>query len=124
VTQVVPTWQVNPFLRLFGQPPRETVCECERTNETTLGQSFELISGQRIEAKVQDPDNRLGRLLAAGRSDGEIVTELYLAALSRYPTIQELRAATRHVAGKPDRRRSLEDLLWALLNTKEFLMRR
>lgn len=124
VTQVVPTWQVNPFLRLFGQPPRETVCECERTNETTLGQSFELIGGRRTETKVQDPDNRLGRLLAAGKGDSEIVTELYLAALSRYPTIQELRAADAYVAGKPDRRRALEDLLWAMLNTKEFLMRR
>jgi hypothetical protein len=124
VTQVVPTYQVNPFLRMFGQPPRETVCECERTNETTLGQSFELIGGRRIDAKLRDPDNRIGRLLAKGQSDGEIVTEFYLAALCRYPTIAELRAATGYITGRPDRRRALEDVLWAVLNTKEFLMRR
>jgi hypothetical protein len=124
VTQVVPTWQVNPFLRLFGQPPRETVCECERSNETTLGQSFELISGRSIDTKLRDPNGRVGKLLAAHKANGEIVTELYLAALNRYPTIQELNTAARYVAGKPDRRRALEDILWAALNTKEFLMRR
>jgi Protein of unknown function (DUF1549)/Protein of unknown function (DUF1553) len=124
VTQVVPTWQVNPFLRLFGQPPRETVCECERTNETTLGQSFELISGRRIDTKLRDPDGRVAKLVAAHKANGEIVTEIYLSALNRYPTIQELNTASRYVTGKPDQRRALEDILWATLNTKEFLMRR
>jgi hypothetical protein len=124
VTQVVPTWQVNSFLRMFGQPPRETVCECERSEETTLGQSFELIGGRRIDGKLREPENRIGRLLAAGKTNGEIVTELYLASLNRYPRILELRDAKGYVAGKKDRRRALEDVLWALLNTKEFLMRR
>jgi len=124
VTQVVPTWQVDPFLRLFGQPPRETVCECERTNETTLGQSFELISGRRIDTKLRDPSGRVAKMVADHKANGEIITEIYLAALNRYPTIQELNAASRYVTGKPDRRRALEDVLWATLNTKEFLIRR
>ncbi|MGV3720454.1 MAG: DUF1549 domain-containing protein, partial [Actinomycetota bacterium] len=62
LTQVVPTWEVHPFLRLFGQPPRETVCECERNGEPTLGQSFELISGREIDSRLRAPGNRLARL--------------------------------------------------------------
>jgi hypothetical protein len=124
VTQVVPTWQVNPFLRLFGQPPRETVCECERTNETTLGQSFELVSGRRIDDKLRDSSGTIATMLAAHRANGEIVTEMYLTSLNRSPTIQELNAACRYVTGKTDRRRALEDVLWAMMNTKEFLIRR
>jgi len=124
VVHVVPTWKVNPFLQVFGQPPRETVCECERSDETTLGQSFELIGGEVVDEKLTDPDNAIGRLLAEHRADGEIVVELYLAALSRYPTIGELRAARAHIAEKGDRRGALEDVLWAVLNTTEFMMRR
>jgi hypothetical protein len=124
VMQVIPTWRVDPFLRMFGQPPRETVCECERAEETTLGQSFELIGGRQIDDKLRKTDNRIGRLLEDKKSDGEIIAELYLASVSRYPTIQELRDATSYVADKKDRRRALEDVFWAVLNTKEFLMRR
>jgi len=123
VTQVVPTWQPNSFLRLFGQPPRETVCECERNADATLGQSFELIGGRLIDGKLRAPENRLSRLLASGTPPDAAIEELYLAAFSRPPTRAELAAATAHLAKAKDRRGALEDLTWALLNTREFLLR-
>ena len=115
--------QRHAFLRLFGQPARESVCECERAPEPTLGQSFALIGGEAIESRLRRPGNRIGRLLAAGKQDGEIVRELYLAALSREPSGKESANALAYVGGK-DRRTALEDLLWAILNSKEFLLRR
>jgi hypothetical protein len=114
----------EPFLTVFGQPARESACECERTNETTLGQSFALISGASIDAKLKRPDNRIGRMMEAGRTDAEIVTELYLATVSREPTAAEREKMVAYVTSKPDRRAALEDALWALINSKEFLLRR
>jgi len=121
--QVVPTWQVHPFLRLFGQPPRETACECERNGEPTLGQSFELISGRQIDSRLRAPDNRLARLLASDRAPAEMVTELYLAAYARPPSAAELETAAGYLTKAKDRRAALEDLTWGLINTKEFLLR-
>jgi hypothetical protein len=123
VTQVVPTWRPHPFLRLFGQPPRETVCECERNDDATLGQSFELIGGRLIDSRLREGDNRLTRLLASSKPPEEMVTELYLAAFARYPSGAETKAALAYLEGAKDRRAGLEDLAWGLMNTKEFLLR-
>jgi hypothetical protein len=64
------------------------------------------------------------RLLERKASDADIVKEFYLAALSRYPTPKELRVVTARLARAKDRRKGVEDLLWAVVNTKEFLLRR
>jgi hypothetical protein len=103
---------------------RESVCECERSGETTLGQSFALISGEVMDQKLRKPENRLGRLLKEGKTDPEIATDLYLAAYSREPTTQERDRLVSYVRAKPDRRAAWEDSLWAVLNSKEFLLRR
>jgi len=123
ITQVVPTWQPHPFLRLFGQPPRESVCECERSGEATLGQSFELIGGRLIDSQLRASENRLGRLLASGKRPAEMVSELYLAAFSRNPDAEEAKTAAGYLEAAKDRRAALEDLAWGLMNTKEFLLR-
>ena len=81
-------------------------------------------SRRRIDRRLRDPQNRIGRLLGAGKRDAEIIEELYLAALSRPPNAAEQQATLTHVAGASDRRTALEDILWALLNSKEFLLRR
>jgi hypothetical protein len=118
----------HPFLKLFGQPPRESVCDCERAEESTLGQSFALISGRIVDGKLREPDNRLGTLLNSSRSDAEVLDELYLAAVAREPTSAEREQARRYLEAKGPaagaRRGAWEDLLWALLNSKEFLLRR
>jgi len=121
--QLAPQRRRDPFLKLFGQPARETVCECERSDATTLAQSFELIGGGRLDGKLRRSDNRLGKLLAAGKSDVEIITEFYLATVNRPPTPTELGTARRYLSKKPERRAAWEDLLWALINSKEFLLR-
>jgi hypothetical protein len=111
------------FLKMFGKPDRLLSCECERSSDMTLGQAFQLLTGDLLNRLVSAPDNRLSRLLAAGKSDRQILEELYLAALSRLPRDAELEATLAILRKAPDRRKALEDVLWALLNAKEFLFR-
>ena len=117
------TAQKVPFLAAFGRPARTLACECERDREPTLYQALQLISSRMVEGKLHSDQGRIAELIAAGRSDAEAVEELYLATLSRLPTPPERTAALAALAGTADRRAALEDLLWALLNAKEFLFR-
>jgi hypothetical protein len=112
------------FMKSFGKPERLLSCECERNNDTTLGQAFQLVTGELINGMLTEKNNRLGRLLAAGRSTREILEECYCAALCRLPAEQELAKLTSYVEKASDRRAALEDVLWGLLNAKEFLLRR
>lgn len=114
----------DAFLTLFGKPPRLETCECERSNETTLSQAFQLISGPLVNDLLRDSENRLGRLLGSQRTDAEIVEELYWTALSRPPTEDEQSAALAHLERASSRRVGLEDLAWSLMNANEFLLRR
>jgi hypothetical protein len=82
-----------------------------------------LLTGELLNGLLTAPDNRLGRLLAAGKSDREIVEELYVAALSRLPNEPESKTAVDFIAKSKNRRAGLEDFLGGLLNSKEFLLR-
>jgi hypothetical protein len=114
----------DQFLVTFGKPPRLLSCDCERSNETTLGQAFHLISGPQITKLIAQSDNRIGKGLAGGKTDKHIIDELYWAALTRAPTPEELAAMLGHVKQTGDRRKGLEDVMWALLNAKEFVLRK
>jgi hypothetical protein len=116
--------QADLFLTTFGKPPRELVCECERSTDTTLGQTFQLISGPEIAHMLAEPDNRIGALIKSGKNDADIVTALYWSALTRPPTVEERSAMVNHIQDSKDRRKGLEDVVWALLNAKEFVLRR
>lgn len=112
------------FLVVFGKPVRSLSCECERSEDTTLARAFQLITGPTINRFLAVEDNRLGQLITAKKSNAEIVEELYLAVLSRLPSDRE-RARTQELLAKAsDRRAGLEDVLWGLINAKEFLLRR
>jgi hypothetical protein len=112
------------FLAMFGKPARLLACECERSSETTLGQTFQLISSPEINALLTNKENRLTALVASGQSNAELVTELYWIALSRPPTSRERTEAVKAIESSPERRSGVEDVAWALLNAKEFVLRR
>jgi len=114
----------DQFLTMFGKPMRLLTCECERSSETSMGQAFHLISGPTINDFLTTPDNRLKALLDSAKSNADIVNELYWSALSRPPTRDELAKATALLGKSSDRRATLEDLTWALLNAKEFVLRK
>lgn len=108
----------NYFLNTFGKPRREIVCECERVSEPNLAQALHTLNGDLVEAKIAAPDGRVATLMKAKKSPDEIITELYLATVSRRPTPQELSACKGLMTG--DTTAFYQDLLWALLNTKGF----
>jgi hypothetical protein len=114
---------VHPFLRSFGSPRRSEACECERESDSTLEQALQIVGGKTVHMKIQEPKNRIGRLLAAGASDEAVVDDLFLACLSRQPDDAERAAAlgVLGAAGPDARRKAIEDLFWSLLNHPEFL---
>jgi hypothetical protein len=112
------------FLVTFGKPGRQLVCECERSVDATLGQTFQMISGPEMARMLAEPSNRLGMLLKDGASAEKAIEELYWSALSRPPTEDERNVMTTHVRSASDPRRGLEDVAWALLNSKEFVLRK
>jgi hypothetical protein len=111
------------FLKTFGKPERLLTCECERSEATTLAQAFQMINGPTVRRKLDANDNRIGRLIARGAKEREILTELYLAALCREPRPAEFEAMARYLKRARDRRNAWEDVVWAILNSKEFLLR-
>jgi hypothetical protein len=112
------------FLAVFGKPVRLLSCECERSDDATLARAFQLITGGVLQRMLSEPNNRIGQALAKGASIQAIIEELYLAALCRLPSGEERRQLVSFVERAKDRRSALEDVLWGLLNAKEFLLRR
>ena len=112
------------FLKAFGKPERLLTCECERAEDMGLVQAFQLLTGEMLQAMLAEPSNRIGQLLAAGKSDSEVIEDLYLTALARRPTPTETTRLTDFVSRATDRRAAIEDVVWGLVNSKEFLLRR
>jgi hypothetical protein len=113
----------HPFLTAFGRPARAMACECEREADTTLSQALHLGGGRSFHSSIRHPDGRIATLLAKGKTDAEIVEELFLATLARVPTLFERAAALKRfpVPESPARRAVVENLLHALINHPEFV---
>lgn len=111
----------NEFLKIFGQPERQTVCACERTNESNLSMAIQFFNGPLIYNKLKNESNSFRKSLTDGKDDTQIVTLLYNLAVCRNPSETELKASLDHIASKENRVEALEDICWAILNTNEFL---
>ena len=110
------------FFRIFGRPVRATVCECERSNEPSISQALHLLNSPEVNAKISHRQGIARRLADSTLTDDQIIDELYLGTLTRFPTEEErqlMKSAFEAAAGQ--RRLAVEDILWSVLNTKEFL---
>ncbi|MFT4555515.1 MAG: hypothetical protein ACI92S_000847 [Planctomycetaceae bacterium] len=111
------------FLKVFGQPERTSVCQCERSDDLNLSQALQIANGSFVHDKLTNGGSRLRRLLREKKSTSEIIDECYLAAFSRRPTEAESATAVRFIESPGERpiESKLEDFNWALLNSNEFL---
>jgi len=125
--------KASPFLKVFGRPDAASVCECERVQSANLAQSLHMMNAADIKAKLATDNGRADRLAKEERVVDEKIRELYTVAFSRSPNEDELKTATGFLSesrvdaeGKPVdpslvAKNNYQDLLWALINTKEFL---
>ena len=115
------------MMKVFGRTElREVICE--REAKPSVAQIMHLISGDTLHKKLTSRDGTLEAWLDSSMTDREIVEQIYLAAVSRVPSEAELEASLKPIKEadassglRSVRRRALEDLLWVLLNSKEFL---
>jgi len=121
----------NYFLAVFGRPESSSACECERTQEANLAQSLHLLNSPQIQTKLTNPSGRAATAAKDPRSDDDKIAGIYRTAFTRAPRPAEVDRARAHIAkvtankSGPEavaaRQQAYEDILWALINTKEFL---
>jgi hypothetical protein len=109
-------------LRIFGRPPRTTACDCERTFDPALPQTLYRMTDSGVLQKLTAKDSRLALLLETKKTDDEVLDELFLACLTRPATADERAAFARHRAESKLRPAAFQDTLWALINTREFIL--
>jgi hypothetical protein len=108
------------FLTTFGRAKRESVCSCEVKMEPTLSQALHLMNGDAVHDRIKS-GKIVARLVSEKKSDREIVDDLFLRVFGRLPIDKEWAGIQQAVADAPESRQAvLEDLFWALLNSKEF----
>lgn len=129
----LPDVQVDSyFLTAFGRPPREQTRESDRTAEPSITQALHIINGDTLNAKLRSPDGAVAMLMKLGLSDERTVEYLFLSAFSRLPNAEEKQLMTTALrtarearrAGAPGddpHRDALEDMLWAMVTSKEFI---
>ena len=114
------------FLDTFDRPRRVSSCECERSSGATLAQVLLLANSDEIENKLADGNGKIARLTKEKLPDKEFIDDLYLGALGRFPTADESAKSLAYLSSLPPdkRQQGLEDVLWTILNTKEFMFNR
>ena len=111
----------NYFLSTFGRAKRESVCSCEVKMDPSLSQALHLLNGDTVNNKI-----RQGKLIQKWLNEdkitqAEIIEKLYLRCLGRPPTDQEKATLLQNVEGEENKQQALEDVFWALLNSREFV---
>jgi hypothetical protein len=113
----------SSFLEMFGRSARDTGLESERNNRPTAAQRLHLLNSSHIQRKIEQGPG-LRSLLQSKRKPAEVVTELYLTILSRFPTDEELKTVQAYSPQGASRgREAAVDLAWALINSPEFIYR-
>lgn len=111
----------NYFLQVFGKPEAESACECERSPEANLSQSLHLLNSSDVQGRLQNGQGRAARFARdEQRAAEQQLTELYLAAFSRPPRPEEIQFVLQKLTDYPSRQQGWEDVIWAILNTREF----
>ncbi|MEZ6086605.1 MAG: DUF1553 domain-containing protein [Pirellulaceae bacterium] len=117
----------SQFLDTFGRPDPNQDPPCERQEQTTVTQALHLMNSKPIQAKITSDSGRAAELASSELTADEIVRQLYLSAYSRLPSPEELKFATSLIDSSKEegaqRRGAIEDLMWALLNTPEFMFK-
>lgn len=112
------------FLDAFGRPDPNQDPPCERFPDTTIVQALHLMNSQKLYDKVTSDNSLAASLASDDKNDASVIEELYLAVYARFPTDEERAAATKFITEQKDsRRKAVQDLLWAMLNTPEFVFK-
>lgn len=114
--------QLSYAFRIFGRPPRTSACDCERAMEPALPQKLFLMTDQGLLDKFKQVDGRLEKLLRSNKPESEVLEELFLATLSRMPTDRDRQSFADYRKMVTDRRAAFTDTMWALINTREFIL--
>lgn len=110
------------FFRIFGRPVRATVCECERSNEPSIAQALHLMNSPHIKQRLESPTGIAIKLASSNAKPRDIITTLFLRTLSREPAEREVALMLEAFAEyKDNRAAATQDVLWALLNSKQFI---
>jgi hypothetical protein len=118
----LPDSEVRSFLLdVFGRPARQISCECERGNQPNIAQALHLLNGDSLNKKIESASGRIELLLKAKTSASTMLEDLYLATVSRPPRPEELNKALSWFQSAPSPKEGAQDLLWVLLNSREFL---
>jgi len=114
----------NVFLRMFGKPQRMDACECERDNGSNMLQALHFINGKSILGRVRNAAARPSQLANQKLTDEQLIGEIYLWSVARNPSAKELSVGLEFfkLHDPKERPAAAQDLMWALLNSRDFLM--
>ena len=110
----------NYFLTTFGRAPRDTVCACESKTEPTLSQALHMLNGSTTQGKIQS-GGLIAKWLAEGQTPPQVIERLYIRCLSRKPLPEETDRLMAVVTEAGNPQAGLEDVFWAILNSREFI---
>jgi len=107
------------FLDVFGRSRRLQVQE--RSDQTSMSQALHLMNGGTINDRITNPNGTVARILGGSLKSDEALDELYLSTLCRLPSPTEKQVAMKYIEGAPTRKEGFEDLMWAIINSREFV---